>query len=677
MQDGRGLGQAELLEPRLRMETLLSMTADIQLPSVGALPPLNIPFHVASLLKRFFLSARSGVPLEKIVTELNCLIETGKITRETKDWTFEVCREYHHKHAVHNDVKPGSNSGKKVHTSMLKIDSILPSICSPANWSYPDFFDFLIEELQLMEKRWRRDFNCKISNPTMKTTPSDHKSYRSQKLKLYVLDLLHIQRSVCLALFAQQTWAELVSKANCLLEECLNKAVSQPDMRSITRVFMAFMRDCAAVWHGWFVAGGLLVEDFFCMRAIVTTVEGLIETIQEKDNIESSALQSLEKSILSDEYDVLSPYASPCASPRASSFDGCTHSVKEEAVFWDDALDDLVDTLHEGKYLTLSSSAKVLVDQSENVKSSYYYAQSNQLEKKMSLVMSTQARKLINFIEFCCDSPGSPVVIPEPDLDPVKSDVVCESKRGVSPHSDVSTLISKMHKIFSVDSVAVIKSSFFQLYYRNPRHSIRGFPCLPGGGDYGLLEFQEKGRGGGSRDRQSVFVEIQLEYSPGGGVWVVAEVCEELTNARNVVVQSSVLSISDLKASLDDNAVLDRASPLHDSTITMGEKKKYIAELFPRAWKCPYSLHIAGTRKPKRFILRVQVWAFSPRGVGVFVTQVKSPPFYVSSTQNLRSKSQKRKSPGLSFGSEAESKGASLKCGEKKVKLCADPVVVP
>ena len=41
-----------------------------------------------------------------------------------------------------------------------------------------------------------------------------------------------------------------------------------------------------------------------------------------------------------------------------------------------------------------------------------------------------------------------------------------------------------------------------------------------------------------------------------------------------------------------------------------------------------HKLHVAGTRKARRFALRAQIWAFSPRGVGVLITKVKSSAFH-------------------------------------------------
>ena len=94
-----------------------------------------------------------------------------------------------------------------------------------------------------------------------------------------------------------------------------------------------------------------------------------------------------------------------------------------------------------------------------------------------------------------------------------------------------------------------------------------------------------EGRGGAAEDREPVVVKIQLEYSPGGGVWVVAEVSED-ADEHEMDTHSSCLSISDLNASISKEAVLCRASPIKIQKLQRG-KELYIAELLPRAWKCP------------------------------------------------------------------------------------------
>ena len=118
--------------------------------------------------------------------------------------------------------------------------------------------------------------------------------------------------------------------------------------------------------------------------------------------------------------------------------------------------------------------------------------------------------------------------------------------------SDLDSLTSSMSRFFSIDSIAIFRSKFFSAYFRNPKQSIRGFPCLPGGLEYSsVIDAQRVGCGGGVQDRVPVVLDIQLGLCPKGGVWVVAEIKEYEAGQRSMEKVSearSCASLLDLKA---------------------------------------------------------------------------------------------------------------------------------
>ena len=173
----------------------------------------------------------------------------------------------------------------------------------------------------------------------------------------------------------------------------------------------------------------------------------------------------------------------------------------------------------------------------------------------------------------------------------------------------------------------------------------------------------------------SVKVEVQLDSNPAGVVWVAAKICVQESDEGVAPVAESCVTFSELQNSLGSEAVLVKANHryIDSAPVSASSAKKlsndikiYSASFQPRAWKYTGNLHAKGTRHSKHFVLRVQAWVFSPRGIGVLATQIDSPSFKLSSTQHLR-KMKKRESAGNSDAATANiaTKRKKIKTGGK------------
>ena len=166
------------------------------------------------------------------------------------------------------------------------------------------------------------------------------------------------------------------------------------------------------------------------------------------------------------------------------------------------------------------------------------------------------------------------------------------------------------------------RTHLFSKYYRNPKKNVRGFPSLHGGGDYG--DRLSHGRQP-TRKRIPYTVEIRLEFAPAGGVWAVADICEEDADSA-------------LGSACDSLQTAREYSGMHAEVVKADfsgvdrKKKIFTAQIMPRAWTCTVNLYGA---KDKCFVLRVRVWVFSPLGFGLCIGDRKSNSFTLSSTTHL------------------------------------------
>jgi hypothetical protein len=451
-----------------------------------------------------------------------------------------------------------------------------------------------------------------------------------------MVDLINLQLRVCIMISERYQWAQIVTEADALLLKCLASVLATSQQEFICSVFMQYMIEFGLVWHGWCYTDAVTLEDKDILSSLIHFMERRLHDLGELEDelFDTSFMAGFNFETLmgsGDSFFRVNSAAEPCP------MYGRDGSWEEADVFNDEDFDfsvvGLAPSVHSSASMFTPAFMKVIM---ANWSPRYSWGVGG----------SDIAGGAVGTVPELGDagtgtrSASRPSAADKCKAAPIKSDLV--------------DLTIKMQRFFATDSVAIFQSSFFPTYYRNPKHSIRGFPCLPGRVDYSeTFYLQQTGRGGGAQDRVAVFLDVYLEASPQGGVWVVAEIQEletELGDAPHAETPSSCASLAELVTLFGAEAVVTQATPLDTSATTKGGESAavpshhhFCVNILPRTWKFTRSLHAKGTRRPRPFVLRVQVWVFSPRGVGVLATQVDSPSFVLSSTQNLR-KQKKRES---------------------------------
>jgi hypothetical protein len=632
-----------------------------------------VPTHIAGYLKRLLRAFKSGVPARKLVLEMGSMVQD--VTPDVVRWFERLCAS--RLIAPATETADGVHSQQRVSLSADEIDRMLPMSCPP-NWSFTSFFDIIEEE-----------------------------GGQSALTKTTMVDLLDLQLHVCEMLSEGQAWAHIVHRADELLRRCLQGAWEREAMQlnlgrssattepaaagtsheqiTIERIYMRYMVEFGTVWHGWFCSSSNKVppEDrdmLAClihalrlqldeMRASLRKNKDLVDPFDDfyfdflSEWMDLDGEESVDAAVSSSSSTAVAAVAA--AAEVVGPNMGTAEAADEADSSWRASLDDSMDFGDLAMESSSSSSSSSAYSSGPaphafdaRVKPEYQFKPSNPMVASFAKMMFRYALKAT---EGSSPANAAGVATGAGDED-------------VAMQSDLASLTKKMRQFFSIDSVATLRNSFFPIYYRNPKHSLRGFPSLDGGNDYSKI-LGKKSTGGGLQDH--VVLDIRLESSPGGGVWVAANICAQDAGACSLVMSRSCASLSELMAwatgtgaivveATPDNgsgvpASASASSPLAASAASAaivsmppsGVKKVYSAALQPRAWKYTGKLHSKGERGSKRFVLRVFIWVFSPRGIGVLATQVDSPAFKLSSTQHLR-KQNKRESSDVSDAATAE-----------------------
>ena len=595
-----------------RIDLLIRAASEVKLPAAtqGCKERPLVPTHVAGYLKRLLLAFKSGVPVEAVIFEIQQMLhqKSCHVTPEVVQWFKELCLARLRKPGV---FEAGVYKRSDVNLSRSEIEAIFPMFC-PANWGFTSFFDILEEEYDLHRRRRKQQST---------------KAYEAKQVNITftnetMVDLLGLQLSICKMLCEGQTWIDIVNSGDEQLQQCLQKTSGTSDQELACRVYMRYMVEFASLWHGWFTQSSVAPEDRDCLCVLIQALYGRLDELREElckrealvDPFRDFDLLdfSVDCDWLEDDYAIESNTMLRTEDTKCSQSDSIsgTNDVNFEAME------------------NASMPASNATAESKNSKTETHFKPSNPM--------------LANFAKFMF-KPSSGKTSAGKAGTALRRSSASNNSASKFAVSDPKSLALKMQKLFTADSVVIIRSRLFSTYYRNPKQSIRGFPSLPNGRDYRLsLQDQSqhrKGRGGALQDRMPVVIDVFLEFSPSGGVWVVGEICEMSAEMDTRTTTHTYESGADLVKNAGKHAVVVEANPqvLVDSTENNScAKKAFRANLLPRVWKYTGFLHKKGTRQSKNFVLRVSVWVFSPRGVGVLATRLESAPFLMSSTQNLR-----------------------------------------
>ena len=124
--------------------------------------------------------------------------------------------------------------------------------------------------------------------------------------------------------------------------------------------------------------------------------------------------------------------------------------------------------------------------------------------------------------------------------------------------------MATMRYFFTRDSRIIIRNTIFPQYWRNQKHSVRGFPALQGNVNFKDVQQVIGSRGSGQGLKHiPIEVWVCLESIPAGGVYVVASIVP--TTACNTVIGEICPSYDVLKASASTSGcVVERASYVTD-----------------------------------------------------------------------------------------------------------------
>ncbi len=623
----------------LRIKTLLQAGMPIQLPAVcEGEPGPTIPVHVAGILKRMLKAYRVGIPMRILLNGYGLCMGTS-LTPDILRWFEAMCIS---RCVTMHDSESGMPC---VNLSNADLDKMLPINCR-ANWKFASFFEISSGEFEEEKDQYHRGYdtepkvqkNAKLKK--IKTADlSETAGMNDDVIKAHVgsagatskprplptfskntmIELIRLQLSVCNMISERKEWFHIVIHADTLLQKCLTMVLSETQQELVCSIFMSFMIEFGLAWHGWFYTDDVELEDKESLKLLIHKMSERLDSITELMVENEPDTPNTIDFIFDGFMDSVGHIGEmvPAVEPRPMF--GRDDPWESDLFDFDIILDGEDPSTH----LVASSFIKCItgtwnpVTQGKSAAATQRAAGS---ALPAGYADSALHRKSL-------------------------SAAVTVDSDANSGGSDLISLVTKMRRFFTTDTVAVFQSSFFSTYYRNPKQSIRGFPCLPGGVDYSeTLHLQRTGRGGGAWDRMPVILDVYLETSPKGGVWVAAEIQEleiDLGGALGEERPTSCTCLAELKTLFGKEVVIAQATMQDASSKknrdeALNKKKKYSVSILPRAWKFKRSLHKKGTRQIQQFVLRAHVWVFSPRGVGVLATRVDSSPFVLSSTQNLR-----------------------------------------